>query len=75
MWPFRRRAEPPAPSLSAEDRLREAEEALASTESVKEQASQQVDFFHELRKGWTRVHKRNNLASLFEDEYRRLHGG
>jgi hypothetical protein len=58
-----------------QERLEEAERALADTERVKEQATRQVGFFQTLRVGWNRVHERNNLAALFAEEYRRTHGG
>lgn len=71
---LRRKHTPPTPP-PVQDRLAEAERALANTEQVKNEATRQVSFFQNLRQGWDRVHERNNLASLFNEEYRRTHGG
>lgn len=49
------------------------EEALAArdrVEGVAEQADQRVGFLKGLRVRWNRVHERNQLAHLFEKDWR-----
>lgn len=60
------RITPPDPSD-----LSQAQEALDDAQNERKKAEQQRGLVSTLRERWNRVHERNNLAALFNDEYGR----
>lgn len=51
--------------------LERAKEALAEAKQEKREAEDQLGFVRSLRAGWRRVHQRNHLAGLIDNEFRR----
>lgn len=60
------------PKKTAEQELARAEAALDDAMQEKEDAKEQTSWRERLEEGWARVHERNNLASLFTEDYRRI---
>lgn len=60
------------PKKVAEKELARAAAALDDALQEREVAEEQTTWRERLEEGWSRVHERNNLASLFIEDYRRV---
>lgn len=60
------------PKAEAAKKLARAEAALDDALKEKEDAQAQTSWRERLQEGWDRVHERNNLASLFTEDYRSI---
>lgn len=58
-------------STEKDEELKRAREALQEAKQEKQEAVRQVSWVHTIREGWARVHERNHLAGLIEQEFRR----